>query len=227
MSAEFDNYARDYQDLLKDPIRDRFAQDGAFFHARKWDLLKQSLSSRFGDLQKLRWLDIGCGKGELLRFGRPSVAEAIGCDPSKEMIAECADLNVVWQSAIAKLPFDSGTFDVVTAACVYHHLDADAQAGLTAEAFRLLRPNGVFVIFEHNPWNPATRLIVSRTPIDANAVLLTASKTRSLMKRAGMKSCETTYYLYFPEPVYRRIGGVEKILRWLPGGGQYAVMGSR
>ena len=99
MSAEFDNYARDYQDLLKDPIRDRFAQDSAFFHARKWYLLRQILSDRFGDLKKLRWLDIGCGKGELLRFGRESVAEAVGCDPSKEMIAECADLKTKSASA--------------------------------------------------------------------------------------------------------------------------------
>jgi SAM-dependent methyltransferase len=227
MSAEFDNYARDYEDLLKDPIRDRFTRDSAFFHERKWDLLKQALTSRFGNIKRLRWLDIGCGKGELLRFGRPSVADAVGCDPSKEMIAECPDLNVVWQPGIADLPFETATFDVVTAACVYHHLDADAQTGLTAEALRLLRPDGVFVIFEHNPWNPATRLIVSRTPVDANAVLLTAPQTRAVMKRAGMTAFETSYYLYLPEPLYRRIGGVEKLLGWLPGGGQYAVIGSR
>ena len=45
MSAEFDNYARDYNDLLKDPIRDRFAQDGMFFHWRKWDLLSKLLAA--------------------------------------------------------------------------------------------------------------------------------------------------------------------------------------
>ena len=227
MSAEFDNYARDYQDLLKDPIRDRFAQDSAFFHARKWYLLRQVLATRFADLKKVRWLDIGCGKGELLRFGKESVAEAVGCDPSKEMIAECADLKVVWQPGIADLPFETGSFDVVTAACVYHHLDHDAQAGLTAEAFRLMRPGAIFVIFEHNPWNPATRLIVSRTPVDANAVLLRAAETRALMRRAGMNATETAYYLYFPESLYRKIGGVERLLGWLPGGGQYAVIGSR
>jgi SAM-dependent methyltransferase len=227
MSAEFDNYAREYQDLLKDPIRDAFAQDSAFFHARKWDLLKDSLARRFGDIKNLRWLDIGCGKGELLRFGQASVGEAIGCDPSREMIAECAGLNVVWQPGIADLPFEAARFDVVTAACVYHHLDPAAQTALTAEAFRLLRPGGVFVIFEHNPWNPATRLIVSRTPVDANAVLLTAGKTRSLMQGAGMSAVQTKYYLYFPESIYRRIGGLEKVLCWIPGGGQYAVMGCK
>jgi SAM-dependent methyltransferase len=227
MSAEFDNYARDYNDLLKDPIRDRFAHDGAFFHWRKWDLLSKLLTARFGDIKKLRWLDIGCGKGELLRFGKDSLGEAHGCDPSREMLAETGDLNVVWQPGIAELPFESNSFDVVTAACVYHHMDDDSQTKLTADAFRLMRKGAIFVIFEHNPWNPATRLIVSRTPVDANAVLLTAPKTRGLMRRVGMTSVDTNFYLFFPEPIYKKIGAVERMLGWLPGGGQYAVIGTK
>jgi hypothetical protein len=43
------------------------------------------------------------------------------------------------------------------------------------EIQRVLRPGGVFSLIEHNPLNPVTRLIVSRTPVDGNAKLLTAS----------------------------------------------------
>ena len=43
MSAEFDHYARAYSDLLRDPIRDRFARSAGFFHERKWTLLREFL----------------------------------------------------------------------------------------------------------------------------------------------------------------------------------------
>jgi SAM-dependent methyltransferase len=227
MKAEFDDYAGNYGDLLKDPLRDRFARDGLFFHERKWDLLQALLSARFADLRQLRWLDVGCGKGELLRFGRSSLGAVAGCDPSVEMIQQCDDLNVVHQSSPADLPFPSGTFDVVTAACVYHHLTGELQDGLTSEAARLLKPGGMFVIFEHNPWNPATRLIVSRTPVDRNAVLLTSSQAADLIERAGLRFTKATYYLYLPEPLYRRIGWMERALGKLPAGGQYAAVGQK
>lgn len=227
MSAEFDDYARNYRDLLKDPVRDRFAQDAAFFHRRKWDLLKHILSTRFGDIGTLRWLDVGCGQGELLRLGAGSVGEAVGCDPSAEMLAKCRGITVVPQPNMAELPFHSSAFDVVTAACVYHHLNAATQNQLTAEVFRLMRHDGIFVIFEHNPWNPITRLIVNRTPVDANAVLLTSVEARAVMRRAGFDARQPNYYLFFPEAIYRQIGRLERLLGWLPVGGQYAIVGGR
>ena len=37
-----------------------------------------------------------------------------------------------------------------------------------------LRPGGVFALWENNPWNPGTRLVMRRIPFDRNAVLLSA-----------------------------------------------------
>jgi hypothetical protein len=91
----------------------------------------------------------------------------------------------------------------------------------------VLRPGGLFAIFEHNPWNPATRRIVSRTPVDANAVLLTAGETRALLQGAGLCVRKTCYYLYFPQSLYRRLAGLERLLGAVPAGGQYAVFGQR
>lgn len=225
MKAEFDNYAGSYDDLLKDPIRDRFARQADFFHRRKWLLLRDFLKQQGRQPEKLKWLDVGCGKGEFLRFGSPNFMSAEGCDPSQEMLRQCADLQVTRQKDPTALPFADGAFDVVTAACVYHHLNADQRAALTREVRRVLAPRGVFGVFEHNPWNPATRLIVSRTPVDGNAVLLTARETRGWMSRAGFGRLRTIYYLYLPEPIFNRLGGLESMLAGVPGGGQYAVFG--
>lgn len=227
MSTEFDNYAQEYDALLKDPIRDRFASGAEFFHVRKWLLLRDFLRRTSRRPAELSWLDVGCGKGELLQAGKSEIKSALGCDPSLEMLRATKDIETVHQSEPAKLPFESGSFDVVTAACVYHHLNDGDRISISSELFRVLRPGGVAAIFEHNPWNPATRLIVSRTPVDADAVLLRAGETRGLMRAAGLRVVETAYYLYFPQRVFKLVGGVERILSRIPAGGQYAVFAER
>jgi SAM-dependent methyltransferase len=143
------------------------------------------------------------------------------------MLGECAGLDVRLQPENGVLPFADSSFEVVTAACVYHHLHPAERFALTAEAYRVTRPGGLFVIFEHNPWNLATQLIVRRTPVDANAVLLTAPQTRAQLRKAGFSVRKTSYYLYFPQTLYRRLSKFERLLGAIPAGGQYAVFACR
>ena len=91
----------------------------------------------------------------------------------------------------------------------------------------MLRPGGIFCIIEHNPFNPVTRSIVSRTPVDADAVLLRASGTRRLMAAAGLTVLEQDYFLYLPEALYRRAGRMESWFAKVPLGGQYAVFSGK
>src|SRR5487761_975822 len=79
--CEFDQYAPAYADLLDDPIRKRFAQDPLHFHRRKWLLLQRILRRANVSIAKQRWLDVGCGRGELLELAGHNFAEAMGCDP--------------------------------------------------------------------------------------------------------------------------------------------------
>lgn len=227
MEPEFDRYAEKYRELMRDPIRDAFAAGSDFFHARKWWLLRDFLERRGALTKSWRWLDIGSGKGELLRLGREAFAQVAGCDLSAAMIEGCSDLPVRLQENPLALPFPDESFDFLTAVCVYHHVEPKDRAALTAEVRRVLAPGGVFAIIEHNPLNPATRLIVSRTPVDANAKLLTAGEAESLLRGTGLTPFEKSYFLYLPERLYRRFGIVEDWLKRIPGGGQYAVFGSK
>jgi SAM-dependent methyltransferase len=224
---EFDAYARDYRQLIRDPIRDRFAPEGRFFAERKIKVLRDFYRTRGVDTRRVRWLDIGCGQGDLLSIGHSYFAAAAGCDPSAAMLAVCDGLDVRRQASESELPFDSASFDLITAVCVYHHVGVEERVSLTCEVLRVLRPGGIFAIIEHNPWNPATRLIVSRTPVDANAKLLSASAALKLMVGAGAKPVGTRFFLYFPERIYRYLAEVENALMWLPLGGQYSVFGTR
>jgi ubiquinone/menaquinone biosynthesis C-methylase UbiE len=68
-------------------------------------------------------LDVGCGRGELLELGRPHFLSCSGCDPSSGMLSAAASaIEVRPQTSPTEIPFDSQAFDLVTAACVYHHV---------------------------------------------------------------------------------------------------------
>ncbi len=88
-----------------------------------------------------RILDIGCGTGAnlemLSRFG-----EAEGVDVSTEALAFCRErgLQNVRQGEAEHLPYEDGSFDVVTALDVVEHLDDDVE-GLR-EMRRVLRTGG-------------------------------------------------------------------------------------
>jgi len=222
----FDNYADDYAALIRDPVRERFAAGSRFFLDRKIQVIRRFLGSGGVDTRELSWLDVGCGQGDLLRLGRKYFQSSTGCDPSSGMLKSCADLDVRHQQAMETLPFGNGSFDFVTAVCVYHHVPPDRRQLLTAEAFRVLRPRGIFCIIEHNPYNPVTRLIVSRTPVDADAHLLTAKQTRKLLRDAGTKVLGYRYFLVFPERL-KIFVPVEDNLSAFPFGGQYAVFSQR
>jgi SAM-dependent methyltransferase len=224
---EFNRYGNQYRQLLRDPIRDAFVADADFFHARKWRLLSDFFERRGVNTKSWRWLDIGSGQGELLRMGRDAFACAAGCDPSPVMIQNCSDLPVTLQDDPLALPFPDESFDFVTAVCVYHHVEPRDRAALTSEVRRVLAPGGILAVIEHNPLNPATRLIVSRTLVDAHAKLLRAGEAESLLRRTGLTPLETSYFLYLPENLYRRLAFVERWLERIPGGGQYAVFGSK
>ncbi len=96
--------------------------------------------------RQARILDVGCGTGAnlemLARFG-----EAEGVDISADALAFCHARGIerVRQGAAEQLPFEDGSFDLVTALDVVEHLDDDA-AGLS-EMRRVLRPDGRALLF--------------------------------------------------------------------------------
>jgi SAM-dependent methyltransferase len=227
---QFDGFSGSYDELLRDPLRDRFSPDGAaFFHERKRDLIRDFFRRRATGISALAWLDVGCGKGELLTLLGRDFARAAGCDPSAGMLAAgglaAIGVETRVQEDPRKIPYEDARFDFVTAVCVYHHVPPASRVALTAEVRRVLKVGGVFALIEHNPFNPVTRLIVSRTPVDAGALLLRPSESRRLLRSSGFQVEEQRYFLYLPGSLYRRFGAIEALLARAPLGGQYALFG--
>jgi len=93
-----------------------------------------------------RILDVGCGTGANLLM-LSEYGEAEGVDISEDALAFCRErgLDKVRLGAGEHLPYDDGTFDLVTAFDVVEHMDDDL-AGLR-EMRRVLRPGGRVLLF--------------------------------------------------------------------------------
>jgi len=93
-----------------------------------------------------RILDVGCGTGaNLLMLSQ--YGEAEGVDISEDALSFCRErgLDKVRLAAGEQLPYEDGTFDLVTAFDVVEHMDDDL-AGLR-EMRRVLRPGGRALLF--------------------------------------------------------------------------------
>ena len=220
---EFDEYAESYAALLDDPMRRRFTEDPLHFHKRKWDILADILLAEGKDPAKMGWLDVGCGQGDLLNLAGGQFARAVGCDPSSAMLKSTSSFEMRRQISATEIPYGNDSFDLVTAVCVYHHVHGPNRDLLTKEVMRVLKPGGLCCVIEHNPWNPVTRAIVKRCPVDVDAELMTASEASEFFRCHGFKPLRTDYFLYLPEGLYRRFGPWERHLRRIPFGGQYIL----
>ncbi|MFP8877321.1 MAG: class I SAM-dependent methyltransferase [Myxococcota bacterium] len=103
--------------------------------------------------EPLRILDVGCGTGRtLLQIARAVPGQQYyGVDLSpyyveeaREVLAGVPEVSLLAQDA-EKLPFRDGHFDVVTSCFLFHELPRANRARVMAEAFRVLRPGGLFV----------------------------------------------------------------------------------
>jgi SAM-dependent methyltransferase len=220
----FDRYARDYDNLLDDPLRRRFAGDGEFFIHQKCRVLMRRLGS--GGRQKLRLLDAGCGQGTAMAFLRPHAA-VVGTDISLAMISEAVSRGPVAVQEPFDLPFRDGTFDAAYAFCVYHHIDDQHHVRHLRELARVVKPGGRVLVFEHNPYNPVTKRIFERAPVDKGCHMIAPPRLRGLFQEAGLDTIEQEYLLFLPEVLWNWFGALERGLSWLPLGGQYMVSGRK
>ena len=97
-----------------------------------------------------RVLDVGCGNGKLIiEISRKADIKAYGVDISPNMINVCKQRygNIDFRTTSGEdLPFEDGSFDMLTICCVLHHLNNPYK--FFAEAYRVLAKDGVLVVGE-------------------------------------------------------------------------------
>ena len=212
-----------YEQQVDDAIR--FARrEHAFFLAAKARALLDLVDRRFPAGAPVRALDVGCGDGRLdAMLERLGVLH--GVDVSPEIVAAAAENAPRGRFQVAdgtRLPFDDGTFDLTFTVCALHHVTPSERAPYVQELARVTRAGGLVVVFEHNPVNPLTRLVVSRCVFDEGVVLVGRRSLSRLAQSAGLTVEETRYILFFPW-TRAPFPQLERWLAALPAGAQYFV----
>ena len=197
--SEFDRYGESYEQAVRAAIG--FGrQEHAFYLEAKARVLLDLVRRDLGDPSDVHALDVGCGPGAAHRFLR-ELGTLEGVDVSEPLLRRAAEENpgVRYRAYDGKtLPFDEKSFDLAFAVNVFHHVEPPERANLAAELARVVRPGGIVAVFEHNPLNPLTRLVVARCEFDEGVQLLSTRKVRELLAHAGLRPVERRYILFFP-----------------------------
>jgi SAM-dependent methyltransferase len=224
--SSFDEYQESYRDAVNSSIAFTGA-DVDFFARLKADDLVATLDRHIGGAAAARVLDVGCGAGVTDAYLAARVGELHGADVSEGLLEAAAAANpqVRYRSFDGvTLPYEDDAFDTSFVICVLHHVDVDARTPLVRELQRVTRPGGLVVVYEHNPFNPLTRVAVHRCEFDRGVVLLRPEQTRRLLRDAGAPPVESRYIAFFPWPA-SALHALERRLSWLPLGGQFVVAG--
>lgn len=126
--------------------------------------LKERLRGQAGT--KLKILEIAIGTGRTTRFTRLAFPQAkiVATDISYPYLKfaqkQLSDLDRIdfLQADATQLPLNSGEFDVVTSIFLFHELPPEERKQVLAEAFRVLKPGGIFTFvdsLQKNDWSPA------------------------------------------------------------------------
>lgn len=205
-------------------------EDPEFFAAHKVKGMQTIWQAQHPDIPAARILDFGGGTGASAPHLRAcfEAADIVIADVSTKSLEIARQRGIERLETLAfdgaSLPLEDDRFDLALAACVFHHIPEDAQTSLLAEIWRVLKPGGQLIVFEHNPWNPPTVNAVNTCPFDENAVLIPAPEMRKRMTQAGFQNCRVAFQIFFPN-ILRGLRSLEKHMTGLPIGAQYSSMG--
>ncbi len=154
-------------------------------------------------------LDVGCGRGEILRHCAKLGARACGVDYAPVAMCMARDAGNVYQANAKQLPFPSASFDRVLMFDLVEHLHPWELDQALAEARRVLRPDGRLIIHTApNVWYdryayPLVRLVRTlmgqgaRYPQDPRAIIpanldvhvneQSVASLRRVLQRAGFR----------------------------------------
>jgi len=224
MKSEFDDYATNYDSALNRGLSLSGESKAYFARERvRW------LAARLRELgaQSGHVLDYGCGTGDT----SPELLEqlhakmVVGVDASRESLDVARKVHAdprLRFTAMSDLE-PSGEFEVAYCNGVFHHVEPEHRLEALGYVHRSLSDGGYFGLWENNPWNPGTRLVMRRIPFDRDAKLLSPPHARRLLTRAGFAVLRTDFLFFFPRAL-SALRPLEARLARVPAGAQYLVL---
>ena len=199
-----------------------------YFALHRVKYLRASLPENF---HPKKILDFGCGMGATTPHLAAAFPDAtiVGVDTAvnaiqfaqKNFAAASKNIHFFPLSELADLEF----FDLCYTNGVFHHIEPHHRTETGRFIYRILNPGGYFALFENNPWNPGTHLVMSRIPFDRDAKMLSIPEAQKLTKESGLGLTGAAHtFFYFPN-ILAPLRILEPALKYLPFGAQYCVLG--
>jgi SAM-dependent methyltransferase len=226
VESEFDGFAGKYDEALERGISVS-GEDKDFFAAGRVERLQRTL--RLLGVKPSRILDFGCGTGSAIPHLLTISDSVKGVDVSRASLEIARKsfhgdqrVDLEW---LGDFP-EEGVFDLAFCNGVFHHIPPDERAKAVETVRRSLKPDGLFAFWENNPWNPGTRIVMSRIPFDRDAIPLSPPEARDLLNSGGFEILGQEFHFYFPRclSAFRFLEG---ILRRIPLGAQYQIIGRK
>jgi SAM-dependent methyltransferase len=167
-----------------------------WWHSARRRIVLDWIERLYQDRNDLAILDAGCGTGLMLQQ-MSHLGQTQGVDIATEALDFCRErgLTNVRPADVRHLPFDDGSFDVVTALDVLEHLDDDS--GALREWRRVLKPGGRVFIFA-----PAHRWLWSlQDDVSHHKRRYTSRTLREAIERGGLTVERQSYVSAFLLPV--------------------------
>jgi len=149
-------------------------------------------------------LDVACGPGLVVCAFAPRVREATGIDVTPAMLERARALaaekglsNVAWrQGDVYSLPFDDGSFTIVTTRFSFHHfLD---PAAVLREMVRVCAPGGRVVVVDdyasEDPAKAAAFNQLERLRDPSHVRCLTLTELKNLFPTVGLPAPQVSFY---------------------------------
>jgi|HubBroStandDraft_6_1064221.scaffolds.fasta_scaffold890399_1 SAM-dependent methyltransferase len=215
--STFDNFANSYDDALAQGLNVT-GESREYFARGRIDFLKGCLDELAFHPESA--IDFGCGTGANLPLLQKIAIHVMGLDESEKSVA-IAESYATTRRPSEFLP--SGGVDLVFCNGVFHHIRPPKRPEVIRYIRDCLRPDGIFALWDNNPYNPGTRLVAKRIAFETDSVMIGAREARRLLRAAGFRILSTRYLFIFPRAL-RALRGLERPLSQWPLGGQYQVL---
>jgi SAM-dependent methyltransferase len=224
--AEFDRFADEYRAMHASNISASGESPEFFAEYKIADAARLLRDHTFTDGPSV--LDFGAGVGNSVPYFRKHFPQCrLTCLDVSRKSLDLGQSRFAGQADFVhfdgkQVPFPDEHFDLVFFACVLHHIDHNEHVEVLTEARRVLRSDGLLLVFEHNPYNPLTVHAVDTCPFDENAVLVRPGELRKSATKAGFGNAAIRYRIFFPH-LFAALRPLEPGLAWLPLGAQYSL----
>lgn len=226
-SVELFDRSEEYDAMLDEGLR--LTGEGKMYYVHgRLELLREVLPPQF---DPARVLDFGCGTGDTAATLADMYPRAciLGVDTASNAL-----LHARRRFGSDRIRFESvevleheRDFDLCHVNGVFHHIPIDFRDDAVARIRTSLADGGYLALFENNPWNPGTRMVMRRIPFDRDAHLLSPVQTRALLLRHRFELSGAVRYTFFFPAALRALRPLEFRLRGCPLGGQYLVLATR